>query len=82
MLLEVVPGNWNALGAPTWAPALGRTLPPPNIHLEDLQGQLAGHCQENTQAQFLTAVPCHCMCYLMPNLSKGQEVSDVIFSVH
>lgn len=66
--INALPSNWNALGSPPGPPTLRGTLPPPDIYLESLQGQLASHCQEDTEAEFLTAVTSHCMCHLMTNL--------------
>lgn len=66
--VRIIPTNWNALGPPSWAPTLGRTLLPPAVHLKGLEGQLASHRQEDAETQLLTAVTSHCMCHLMTHL--------------
>ena len=45
---RTVPGHWDALGSSTWTPTLGGALLSPDIHLEHLERQLAGHCQEDS----------------------------------
>lgn len=70
-----VPANRDPLGAPSKAPALRGPLLPPDVHLEDLEGQLAGNSHKDSQTQLLTAMSCHSMRYLMTNLLQTHQLS-------